>query len=123
MAFKNTLEVLNKNPPTHSVPQLDTFLITPFLIAIASGMRVWELANIDQKAISFAPGSSSATLTVIEGFLYNNQSSTRSPPNIVIPALGENSNLCPVSALKLYINKTDSAFRRSFSSILSWDLN
>ena len=44
----------------------------------------------------------------MEGFLFKNQSSSRCPPNIAIPVLGASSNLCPVSTLKLYFDRTNS---------------
>ena len=89
-----------------SLPPKEQFLITLFLIAIATGNRSSELASIDRRTISFAPGFKEATLAVVPGFLYKNQSMTRTPPPIVIPALGDGSILCPVEALRLYLDVT-----------------
>ena len=118
-SLEKALEVLSKKPPIRSLSHQEIFLITLFLIAVASGNRVSELANIDRKAIAFSPGLGSVTLPVMEGFLYKNQSSSRSPPNIAIPALGGNSNLCPVSTLKLYFERTYSGKTQKLFLILS----
>ena len=41
-----------------------------------------------------------------KGFLYKNQSLSRTPPAISFPPLGHESNLCPGEALKSYIELT-----------------
>ena len=49
----------------------------------------------------------SVTLPVKEGFLFKNQSHSRSPPRIVIPALNSNHPvMCPVLVIEAYLCQT-----------------
>ena len=76
---------------------------TIFLVAAASSNRAAELAAIDRAAISFRQGC--VKLGVHAGFIFKNQALGHAPSDIIIPELGE-SNLCPVSAIKSYLEKT-----------------
>ena len=82
-------------------------LKTLFLIALASGSRVSEIAAMSRGAIAFAVDNSQVVIPVRPGFIYKNQSLYRTPPNIVIPALlnddGSHHRLCPVLALQRWL--------------------
>ena len=65
----------------------EQFFIILFLVATPTGSRVSELASIDRNTISFSPNFREANLPVLPGFLYKNQSASRTPPPIVIPAM------------------------------------
>ena len=106
-SLEEALEVIRRKRALRLLSFKEQFLITLFLTAVATGSRVSELASIDRRTISFAPRSLEATLPVVPGFLYKNQSANRRPPAIVIPALGKGSILCPVEALKLYLKNTE----------------
>jgi hypothetical protein len=77
---------------------------TIFLIALASGNRVSELAALERAGIRFSEEDSEVTLVVKPGFLFKNQRLGRTPPNIFIKALVTGpENLCPVRSLKEYM--------------------
>ena len=82
----------------------DLLLKTLFLVALASGSRISELAALSRRGIVFQKGS--VVLIVKEGFLLKNQTMTHCPSNLVIPALNPPHQLCPVLALKSYIERT-----------------
>ena len=104
-SLEEALSVLKKKK-LRSLPPNEQFLITLFLVAIATGNRSSELASIDRKTIYFSPGYKEANLPVVPGFLFKNQSASRTPLPIVIPALGRGSILCPVAALRQYQEQT-----------------
>ena len=94
--------------PKFSRRPVDNFCLlkkTVFLIALASGNRVSELAALERAGIRFARDDSEVLLVVRPGFLYKNQRLGRAPPNIVIKALGTSQKLCPVKSLKYYLEK------------------
>ena len=94
-----------------------------FLTALATGNRVSELANLSRASMLVSPNNTQITLPVRPGFLYINQTMSRTPPNIVIKALREGSShhcLCPVDALLHWIDLTknwgsDSVFLSAIS--------
>ena len=104
-SLEEALDVIAEKPSLIDLEFKQIFMITLFLVAIATGARASELASIDRKTISFSPSSRSVCLPTVPGFLYKNQNMNRVPPPISIPAL-EGSPLCPVRALQLYIRKT-----------------
>ena len=75
-----------------------------FLVALASGSRVSKLAALSRRGKVFHKGS--VVLIVKEGFLLKNQTMAHCPSNLVIPALNPPHQLCPVSSLKDYIERT-----------------
>lgn len=80
-----------------------------FLVALASGNRVSEIAAMQRTAIAYDREFRGVTLGVKPDFLYKNQRLGRTPPNIYFPSLlptGEYHALCPVYTLRAYINKT-----------------
>ena len=80
---------------------------TLFLIALASGNRVSEIAAFTRVGSSILPGSKKAILDVQPGFLDKNQTMDRSPPNILIKALLNKDRtphcLCLVDALHCWL--------------------
>lgn len=85
----------------------NTLIKTLFLTALASGNRVSELAAITRQNLSISEDT--AILPTKPGFLFKNQS-PKNPqaPLIQFPALGNDSTLCPVVALRMYLAKTAS---------------
>ena len=81
---------------------------TLFLVALATGNRVSELAAMTRIAVLFTPDKGKVTIPIRPGFLYKNQSLAHSPPNIIIRALlnkdGSHHRLCPVNALHCWLN-------------------
>ena len=104
----NALNSLLSKRFLEDLPKVQGFLAVLFLTAVATGNRSSELANLDKSSISFAPKNSSVTIAALPNFRYKNERASRSPPNIVIPALesnNENRILCPVLALKFLLEK------------------
>merc|ERR1711888_172394 len=87
------------------LPRKKRFLACLFIIAVATGNRASELANLDANLVYFAPDNSEVRLAVLPGFLCKNQTPNRSPPPIKIPALRDpvNNNLCPLNAVSLIL--------------------
>ena len=80
---------------------------TLFLVAMATGNRVSELAHIYRTGLDNIQKNSTVRLCVAPGFLYKNQRLSRSPPDIqVIPLLEEGSSICPVNNLVDYLELT-----------------
>ena len=78
---------------------------TVFLVALASGNRVSELSALSRTGIIFEENY--VKILVKEGFLYKNQSARRTPPPISLPKLESHPHpLCPVFALKTYLDRT-----------------
>jgi hypothetical protein len=88
------------------IPLFHILKKTVFLLALATGNRVSEISAIDRSGIKFDQGSGRATLLVRPGFLYKNQRLGKSPPNICVGPLEDNSTLCPVTILKRYLQVT-----------------
>ena len=84
---------------------------TLFLVALASGNRVSEIAAFSRAGSKILPGSKKATLAVHPGFLYKNQTMDRTPPNIIINALlnpdKSPHRLCPVDALHHWLRLSE----------------
>lgn len=114
------LEVLSGPPfePLTLIPlKLVTFK-TVFLLALASGSRRSEIHAWVKAGVMFDSDAKHVYLKAASGFLAKNQrldrsSSAFSP--VVIPALtdsndltGSETTLCPVRALKLYLDRTHS---------------
>ena len=81
----------------------DLFLKTLFLVALASGNRVSELAALDRSSASFHRNYAAVSFSVRPGFLFKNQGIDRSPPNIFFPGLEADKVLCPVRAVSAYL--------------------
>ena len=81
----------------------ESFMGFLFLLAVASGNRASEVANIDRRTIIWNQADGSASLYVLSKFLYKNQNAKRTPPVINIPSLPD-SALCPVSAVKALLS-------------------
>ena len=89
-------------------------LKTVFLLKLASGWRRNELhaLSCDEKCYRFRADGGLVTLITEPGFLAKNQKPQNSTPWIVIPALGPtvgdhpDRKLCPVRALKAYLDRT-----------------
>ena len=83
----------NKNPP-EAFCQLKKTL---FLVAMATGNRVSELANVSRNGLGSLRPDQIVKLCVLPGFLYKNQRLNRTPPNIEVhPLLSEPLAICPV---------------------------
>ena len=84
---------------------------TLFLIALASGNRVSEIAAFTRVGSSILPWSKKAILDVQPDFLDKNQTMDRSPPNILIKALLNKDHtthrLWLVDALRCWLAMSD----------------
>ena len=102
------LESPKFNSPTTDIQ--DLFKKCLFLIALAAGNGVSEIAAFDRSSIQFLPNLKSVNISVCPGFLYKNQRLDHTPPQITIPALFDNNNkshpLCPVMTLKKWLDST-----------------
>ena len=79
----------------------EIFLKSVFLISVASGNRVSELASIDRQSISLT--NNRFLLPIASGFLFKIQAMEFSPSAISIPSLVEGPlSLCPVKTLSIY---------------------
>ena len=77
---------------------------TLFLVAMATGNRVSELAHIYRTGLDNIQRDSPVRLCVAPGFLYKNQRLNRTPPDIqVIPLLEGPDSICPVNNLVSYL--------------------
>ena len=96
---------------TSKASPINLMMKTLFLVALATGNRVSELAAMSRGSISFGEDRSRVTIPVKPGFLYKNQSMARAPPNITFPCLynddGSHHRLCPVSALHRWLQVSD----------------
>ena len=94
-----------------------------FLTALAIGNRVSDLAALSRASILISPNRSQVSLPVRPGFLYKNQSISRTPPNIVVKVLRDGSSphrLCPVDALLRWIDLSkDWSSDSEFLSLIS----
>ena len=87
---------------------------TVFLLALASGRRRGEIHALDASKISWKENYAQVRLGVLPSFLSKTQVSTAPPLAIVIPALDaslgtdleSDAKLCPVRALRFYLDKT-----------------
>ena len=92
-----------------NVTLLDRLKKTLFLVSLATGNRVSELAAMRRHGLAFSNDYRKVTIPVAQNFLYKNQSQDNAPPNIVIRALGPTEKphlLCPVNNLRKYLAKT-----------------
>ena len=105
-SLDEALEALQEKNDISSLSYKEIFLVTLFLVAIATGNHSSELASIDRNTISFTANNREVNLPLVPGFLYKNQSASRTPPPITIPALDDDSILCPVRALRTYLDST-----------------
>ena len=91
---------------------------TVFLVTLATARRVSEVHafSIDSDHLRFSNLDGSLILRTQLGFLAKNQLPSRAPDSIIIPRLSNfcrksdnfNRMLCPVRAVKIYLNKTKS---------------
>ena len=99
-------EFLNHRATPHRL-----LMKTLFLVALATGNRVSEIAAFTRVGSKILPGSKKAIIAVRPGFLYKNQTMDRSPPNIVIKALLDQNlspnRLCPVDSLRCWLALSD----------------
>ena len=95
---------------------------TVFLVTLATARRVSEVHafSIDSDHLRFSNLDGSLILRTQLGFLAKNQLPSRTPDSIIIPKLSNfcrksdnfNRMLCPVRAVKIYLNKTKSLRKR-----------
>ena len=95
---------------------------TVFLVTLATARRVSEVHafSIDSDHLRFSNLDGSLILRTQLGFLAKNQLPSRAPESITIPKLSNfcrksdnfNRMLCPVRAVKIYLNKTKSLRKR-----------
>jgi len=105
-SLNKALESLSA-PPFEQPSSIDQiFLKALFLVALASGNRVSELAAGVRTGTSIT--ASSVSLLVRSGFLYKNQSINRTPPPICFPSIDMQHPLCPALALQKYLDSTSS---------------
>ena len=93
---------------------------TVFLVTLATARRVSEVHafSIDSDHLRFSNLEGSLILRTQVGFMAKNQLPSRAPDSITIPKLSNfcrksdnfNRMLCPVRAVKIYLNKTKSLF-------------
>ena len=91
---------------------------TVFLVTLSTARRVSEVHafSIDSDHLRFSNLDGSLILRTQVGFLAKNQLPSRAPDSIIIPKLSNfcrksdnfNRMLCPVRAVKIYLNKTKS---------------
>ena len=89
-----------------------------FLVTLATARRVSEVhaLSIDSDHLRFSNQDGSLILRTQVGFLAKNQLPLRAPDSIIFPKLSNffcksdnlNRMLCPVRAVKIYLNKTKS---------------
>ena len=90
-----------------SAKPLDLLRKTVFLLALATGNRVSELAAIDASAIQVGHDDK-VTLPVDPTFRYKNERENRTPPDIcLIPLANGNPELCPVRTLFTFKERLD----------------
>ena len=88
---------------TESAKSLDLLRKVIFLLALASGNRVSELAAIDASAMRVEENARIIHLPVQAGFRFKNKRLGRCPPDISIKSLVRGSSeLCPVKTLIAY---------------------
>ena len=75
-----------------------------FLTALACGNRVSGIAALDVTG-ALAQDLYHLTLAVKPGFMFKNQKMNRSPPNIRIAALESSPTICPVQAIKAWVQR------------------
>ena len=95
---------------------------TVFFVTLATARRVSEVHafSIDFDHLRFSNIDGSLILRTQLGFLAKNQLPSRAPDSIIIPKLSNfcrksdnfNRMLCPVRAVKIYLNKTKSLRKR-----------
>ena len=115
------LLVLTKHPfePLSEAPLKWLTYKTVFLLALASGKRRSEIHAWTHSSVSSRRNWSEVTVSPSPAFLAKNQLASDGPDSIkpvVIPALTtmldsslvEDKSLCPVRALKVYLDKTKS---------------
>ena len=106
-SIDRALETFSSQPfatPTATLHNL--FLKTLFLTALASGNRVSELAAITRTGLLIS--NDKVILPTKPGFLFKNQTARHPlPPDITFPSLGRAHTLCPATALRCYIAKTE----------------
>ena len=101
-SLDDALEVLAKIPQERLGPR-EIFYKALFLTAVASSNRSSELAAIDRGRIELR--QCSIVLPVRPGFIFKNQGQFHAPSLIEIPDL-PGSPLCPVQALRSYLDAT-----------------
>lgn len=80
---------------------------TAFILAMATGNRVSEIAAIVRNGIGAISSNSPVRLPIRPGFLYKNQRLGRTPPPIEVhPLVSGPRALCPVRTLKKYLSLT-----------------
>jgi integrase len=88
-------------------------LKTVFLVALATAQRRSELHALSYENISFNKVRGEVQLAPVPGFLAKNQAPVTSRRPVIIPSLSEtvdktfpDRTLCPVRALKFYVDRT-----------------
>jgi len=83
---------------------------TIFLLSLASGNRVSELAALSRDALLFSNRDKEVTVAVRPNFRFKNQNNFVAPPNVSVKALPGVSSmaraLCPVRTLRDYLAAT-----------------
>ena len=99
------LEILSSERFCNNVSKRDKLLKTLFLVSLAIGNRVSEIAALTRDGIIY-PSDNTVTIPTKEGFLFKNQSINRNPPPVNFPAIGNNDKLCPKANLLDYLEDT-----------------
>ena len=99
-----------------ALSRTESFYAIIFLVSVATGNRVSELANLYRRGVSFSANFKAVVLPVVPGFLYKNQSANRTPLPIRIVALNssEDSILCPVKSVDFLLKNFDFSKDRLF---------
>jgi len=104
-SLNRALESLSSPPFKHPKSPEHLLLKTLFLVALASGNRVSELAACTRSGATIS--NIRTTLSVRRGFLFKNQTMNHSPPPITFPSIDMRHPLCPARALRDYIDRTE----------------
>jgi len=101
------------NPPFHPTDSSEyLFLKTLFLVALASGNRVSELAACVRVGSTISING--ITLATRSGFLFKNQSILRKPSAISFPAIDLKHPLCPGACLQQYMKDTSNTQNKGY---------
>jgi integrase len=121
-------------PPFEPLERADMKILsykTAFLLALATGSRVSELHAIDEKSIAFSEGHLEVSFAPAIQFLSKTQKaedvqraltriSVKSLSAFVDDRMREDRTLCPVRALRFYMNKTKHVRKGSTRLFLSF---
>ena len=115
-SLRKVLDLLQSPRFQHNPSTADSLLRAVFLVAMATGHRVSQMAALVRSPsfTQFGPGDSSVTLATRPGFLAKNERANHRMKPIVIHAWmvdDRHHPLCPVRALRVYLDATSNTNR------------